>query len=150
QVKEGEKVDVLAHRVSPRNASGRVPLLPPAPKKPKQAPRKKKEVKYQPPPLPPPPQPPPDWLELSKTPASSNEDQDAAKPEEEEPKPVPSEDWSLIRNAAGQSGWVLTRRLFMAIPDEVAQYAEGRRITAYRPLSEVRDGDHVKHNWVWT
>jgi hypothetical protein len=38
----------------------------------------------------------------------------------------------------------------MAIPDEVAQYAEGHRITAYFSLGEVRDGSDVKHNWLWT
>ena len=38
----------------------------------------------------------------------------------------------------------------MAIPDDVAQYAEGHRITSYFALSDVRDGDAVKHNWLWT
>jgi hypothetical protein len=38
----------------------------------------------------------------------------------------------------------------MAIPDDVAQYAEGRRITSYFPLGEVHDGDEVKKIWLWT
>ena len=38
----------------------------------------------------------------------------------------------------------------MAIPDEVAQYAEGHRITSYFPLGQTRDGDAVKSNWLWT
>jgi hypothetical protein len=38
----------------------------------------------------------------------------------------------------------------MAIPDDVAQYAEGHRITSYFALSDVRDGEVVKHNWLWT
>ena len=38
----------------------------------------------------------------------------------------------------------------MAIPDEVAQYAEGRRITSYFSLGEVQDGDLKKHDWLWT
>jgi hypothetical protein len=38
----------------------------------------------------------------------------------------------------------------MAIPDEVAQYAEGRRITSYFPLGETRDGGAVKQTWLWT
>jgi hypothetical protein len=38
----------------------------------------------------------------------------------------------------------------MAIPDEVAQYAEGHRITSYFPLGEMRDGNTVKPNWLWT
>jgi hypothetical protein len=32
----------------------------------------------------------------------------------------------------------------------VAQYAEGHRITAYLPLGDVKDGDQLKHNWLWT
>jgi hypothetical protein len=38
----------------------------------------------------------------------------------------------------------------MSVPDDVAQYAEGKRITAYMALGDVRDGDQVKHNWLWT
>jgi hypothetical protein len=51
---------------------------------------------------------------------------------------------------SGDVGWVLTSRLYMAIPDEVAQYAEGRRITSYFSLGEVQDGDQKKHHWLWT
>jgi len=42
--------------------------------------------------------------------------------------------------------------LMMSIPDEVAQYAEGHRITAYLPLGEVKDKEkkQSKHNWLWT
>ncbi len=60
------------------------------------------------------------------------------------------QDWTLVRISPAQAGWVLTRNLYMAIPDEVAQYAEGHRITSYFPLGEVRDGDLVKHDWLWT
>jgi hypothetical protein len=38
----------------------------------------------------------------------------------------------------------------MAIPDDVAQYAEGHRIVSYLPLGEVRDGDETKQQWIWT
>src|SRR5262249_13087240 len=34
--------------------------------------------------------------------------------------------------------------------DEVAQYAEGHRITSYLPLGDVKDKDEIKHNWLWT
>jgi hypothetical protein len=40
--------------------------------------------------------------------------------------------------------------LSMAIPDEVAQYAEGHRITSYFPLGQVQEGDVKKSNWLWT
>jgi hypothetical protein len=39
----------------------------------------------------------------------------------------------------------------MAIPDEVAQYAGGARITSYFDLGEVKDEEKgTKHNWLWT
>jgi hypothetical protein len=38
----------------------------------------------------------------------------------------------------------------MAIPDDVAQYAEGRRIVSYFSLGSVEDGDEKKQNWLWT
>ncbi len=63
---------------------------------------------------------------------------------------VRKEDWSLVRLSSAEAGWVLTRMLFMSIPDEVAQYAEGHRIMSYFSLGEVQDGDRVKQNWLWT
>jgi hypothetical protein len=150
QVKEKEQMDVLAHVVTPRADAPRKPLIPRLPKKPKAAPRKpaKKPPKYPPPPMPKPPAPPANWVDLSKT----DQPDEAAPPEEDldDNPPAPVDEWSLIRTASGQSGWVLTRRLVMAIPDEVAQYAEGHRIVSYFPLGEVRDGDQKKSTWLWT
>jgi len=60
------------------------------------------------------------------------------------------DEWSLVRTAEGRAGWVLARMIDADIPDEVAQYAEGRRITSYFALSEVIDGDQVKKVWLWT
>jgi SH3-like domain-containing protein len=142
QVKEGEKVDVVAHVSGQRSPPERKPLIPPKPKTLPPA-RKHAEAKYPLPPMPPPPPPPPNWKELSQA-------RSEAQPAAASPAAAPPEDWSLVRNAKGESGWVLTRRLYMAIPDDVAQYAEGHRITSYFALSDVRDGDAVKHNWLWT
>jgi hypothetical protein len=142
QVKQGEKFDVIGHELAPRKAPARKPLVASAPK-PVVAKKSPKASKIPPPPAPAPPKPPEDWMALSKT--NLPQDEEKAVREAE-----PVDDWSLVRTASGQSGWVLTRRVFMAIPDEVAQYAEGRRITSYFPLGEVRDGDQVKKVWLWT
>jgi hypothetical protein len=143
QVKEKERVDVIGHRVTPR-VSAPAPAPPPPPVVTKRKVREKKSKEIPPPPLPAAPKLPADWQRLSTSiPA-------APPPPPAEPKPVPTDDWSLIRNAAGQTGWVLTRRLYMAIPDEVAQYAEGRRIVSYFPLGDTRDGTVTKPSWLWT
>jgi SH3-like domain-containing protein len=146
QLKENEKFDVIAHRLATRSAQARKPLVPtparktPAKKKPRET------ARLAPPPIPAPPGPPRDWLELSKAPPEIQ----AVEAQARQPRPVPMEDWCLIRTAKGESGWVLTSKTYMAIPDDVAQYAEGHRITSYFPLSDVKDGDKVKHHWLWT
>jgi hypothetical protein len=67
-----------------------------------------------------------------------------------EKAPVPLDDWTLVRTKDGEAGWVLTHMLAMAIPDEVAQYSEGHRITSYFAMAEVHDEDKVKYDWLWT
>jgi len=140
QVKEGEKFDVIAHRVLTRGALPKRELVTP---KPKIVPAKKaKKTSGVPPPPPPkPPALPVDWVALSR--------QQARIPEEDLP-PAAKDDWTLVRTHDGQSGWVLTSRVYMSIPDEVAQYAEGHRITSYFSLGSVQDKDEKKDTWLWT
>jgi hypothetical protein len=146
QLKENEKIEVLRTVLFPRSEAVRTPLVPRTPKKKVEPKKRKSESKIPPPPLPKPPSPPSDWLELSKT----NLDQDEEQADEPD-KPAPKIDsWSLVRLPQGQAGWALTRMLTMAIPDEVAQYAEGRRIVSYFALGEIEDGDQKKKIWLWT
>jgi SH3 domain-containing protein len=142
QVKEHEKVDVIAHKVMERVAAApRRELIPPKPKIERKGKAQERASKIPLPPVPPAPEPPPDWVELS---------------QRGDPQPIvetprgPSDDWTLIRTENGQSGWVLTGGLYLAIPDEVAQYAEGHRITSYFSLGKIRDGDLQKDIWLWT
>jgi hypothetical protein len=150
QLKENEKFHVLQSIVLPRSDAPRKSLIPPSPKKPKGPPKKEgnKASRVAPPPMPKPPPPPADWLELSKT-ERDEADADAEKlpPQKLAPR---TDGWSLIRTPSGQSGWVLTRLVSMAIPDDVAQYAEGKRIVSYFPLGEIQDGDLKKKLWLWT
>jgi SH3-like domain-containing protein len=67
------------------------------------------------------------------------EQQQKAKPDAS--KPVDVEDWWLVRDAQGHTGWVLGRMLDVDAPLDVAQYAEGQHIVACFPLDEVTDGD---------
>ena len=153
RVKERELVDVVE-----RDLIARVPFepkrilpppKPPAARKPKPEPA---ASRIPPPPMPPPPKLPADWLELSESTVGEADTQAPVpqKPEAEPSKPVAVDDWTLIRLANGRAGWVLTGMLRMNIPDEVAQYSEGHRITAYLAMEDVKDGGQIKHNWLWT
>ncbi len=65
--------------------------------------------------------------------------------------PQATDDWSLVRLKDGKVGWVLARMLNMSLPDDIVQYAEGHRITAYLSLGATADKNGVtKHNWLWT
>lgn len=150
QVPENGKVDVIGHKLTPRvqreEAVMQAPVKPPPIRKKPKA-NSSTPARIKPPPRPPAPKLPSNWLALS-----APKPDPAAVPAAPAPPPaeVPMDDWNLIRTSDGKVGWVLTRPLSMAIPDEVAQYAEGHRITSYFPLGQVHDGDSVKNNWLWT
>lgn len=165
RIPETGSVSVLAHRIEPKTSapSKALPLVPerPAPLSRRQRKeRQSKSVSHLPPP-PSPPKPPENWQELSteridgaETAAEvkAKKDQQAAdKKTAELSKPAVLEDWSLVRTKNNECGWVLSRNLIMSIPDEVAQYAEGKRITSYFDLGTVADDEKgPKHNWLWT
>jgi hypothetical protein len=54
-------------------------------------------------------------------------------------QPAIWEDWWLVRDSQQRLGWVLGRALYLDVPGEIAQYAEGQRIVAVFPLDEVQD-----------
>jgi hypothetical protein len=155
QIPENGKLDVIGHKLTPRVQGAESPL--PTPVKPPPPPRKRAKSKSTqtrvgPPPRPPAPQPPGDWLTLSVPKAATLSPPPPVPPPAPDlaVKEVPMDDWNLVRTQEGKVGWVLTRPLNMAIPDEVGQYAEGHRITSYFVLGQVRDRDAVKNNWLWT
>lgn len=146
QVQEKETFDVITHRIVPRAAKQpKRQLIKPKPKS-TAMPKKPGSKKYvdatvPPPPAPNAPAPPVDWIALSK---ERNAQADADTP------PEAQDDWTLIRTRSGQSGWVLTGRVYMSIPDNVAQYAEGHRITSYFSIGSVDDHGEKHDIWLWT
>ena len=142
QMKENEKVDVIAHKVVQRGAAlPKRELVQARPKiEKKKGSEKPSKTALPPPPVA--PEPPSNLQELSKM---------GEPPPDLTPTPAgPVDDWTLIRTENGQSGWVLTSALYLAIPDEVAQYAEGHRITSYFSLGKIADGPERKDIWLWT
>ena len=146
-----------ARKVRRERASAALSLRPPKPPPPKvpenwaalsaekieAEPAPEKTPASPPPPLPPPP---------SSSAANSKTHAKNAKGNGHSPSgasAVTGEDWSLVRTKDHLCGWVLTRNLILSIPDEVAQYAEGKRIAAYFDLGIVKDENGVYHDWLW-
>ena len=147
QIAENGSVEVVGHTISPRQAQPtatfRIARSNAATKKGKQKQTKSALLIS----APVRPGPPANWEEMSRPRAKDLPGYIA--PAAVSPT-VPTDDWTLVRTKDGRAGWVLSRMLFMSVPDDIAKYAEGHRVTAYLILGDVKDGDSIKHNWLWT
>lgn len=144
QIQEKEHFDVIGHRVLVRapyqGETIEIEDLSPKPKTRKKRPKKEPAIPLPPPP--PTPKVPENWLDLSRSAVET----EGGKPAEAKPM----DDLTLIRNKDGRVGWVVSSAIFLEVPDDVAQYAEGQRITSYFPMGEVTDGDTKHQHWLWT
>lgn len=59
---------------------------------------------------------------------------------------VPMEDWWLVRDSTGRTGWMLSRDLQVDVPEDVAQYAENEKMVGAYVLRTVSDPDSGKPN----
>jgi uncharacterized protein YgiM (DUF1202 family) len=169
-LKEEERFHVLGHKLVERGpyesevtkkiekASAPIPRKKPS-RSSKNKDRRRKDEDVDLPPMPVPPPLPANWRQLSHRdplptdpPVPAKEEKRSAlsmliRPPQAPPK---YEDWSLIRVQDGRAGWILTRTMTMTIPDDVARYAEGHRITSWFDLGDARDGETVKKHYLWT
>lgn len=144
QIQENEKFDVIGHRVvvrAPYHGES-IEIEDPNPKLNARRKKPRKEPAIPPPPPPPTPRLPENWLDLSRS--TIADEKGKAAPAK------PMDDLSLIRNKDGRVGWVLSNSVFLEVPDDVAQYAEGQRITSYFPIGQVQDGDTKFTHYLWT
>jgi Bacterial SH3 domain len=156
QIPEGASVTILGRQIAPKIAPpARTSLLFEKPAAPARRSRKEAAARqsFRLPPKPKPPKAPENWRELSTERIDGEQPKVVAAPAEpqQKAKPVVMEDWTLVRTAKAEIGWVLSRNLMMSIPDEVAQYAEGKHITSFFELGQVNDAQKgVKRHWLWT
>ncbi len=59
----------------------------------------------------------------------------------EETPPPPMEDWWLVRDSKGETGWLYSRMMDVDAPDSIVRYSEGQRVVGAYVLAKVNDPD---------
>lgn len=151
RIQPEERVEVIAYERVPRKPHVPEPLLRASGSEKRAAQgrkARKQKVKVEPLAPVPVPAPPPDLLELSRT-GTRDDLRRNAGIRAAAPAAVPVDEWALVLCRDGAVGWALARGLFLAVPDEVAQYAERAKIMAYHAIGKVHTRNGDKPVWLW-
>lgn len=57
------------------------------------------------------------------------------------PPPPAMEDWWLVRDSQGHTGWLLSRMMDVDVPEALTRYSEGQRIVGAYIVAKVNDPD---------
>jgi hypothetical protein len=62
------------------------------------------------------------------------------------PAPPAMEDWWLVRDTQGRTGWIFSRMIDVDAPEALTRYAEGQRIVGAYVLTTVNDPEAEQEN----
>jgi hypothetical protein len=62
------------------------------------------------------------------------------------PEPPAMEDWWLVQDSKGETGWLLSRMMDVDAPDSLTRYSEGQRMVGAYILTTVHDPDAEQEN----